>query len=112
MSVGFTRQESWSGHRTLHGIVPTQGSTRVSLSACPGRRAPHHYAAWEAGSRGDSSGLTGRPPSPFGFFVIEGGWSLFCRGLLICVSFENCSTFLISLNQRLTLFHLLDKSSF
>ena len=47
LSVGFSRQEYWSGLP-----FPTPGNgTRVSCVSCIGRRILDHSATWEAGGR-------------------------------------------------------------
>ena len=38
LSLGFSRQEHWSGHALLQGIFLTQGLNRVSFVSCIGRQ--------------------------------------------------------------------------
>ena len=49
LSVGFSRQECWSGlHFPLQGIVLTQRSNRVSCVSCVGRRVLPHCTTGSA----------------------------------------------------------------
>ena len=71
LSMGFTRQESWSGSHTVQGIVPVQGSAWVCLGSCPGRYALHHCATGDALHRWASGGLTGCQSFQFAFLHYE-----------------------------------------
>ena len=57
-SMGFSRQEYWSGfHFLLQGILLTQGLNPCLLISCTGRQILYHCATWKAPAAAASKSL-------------------------------------------------------